>query len=52
MAVKIRLARRGRKNRPFYSIVACDSRMAHTTHFLQKTTKSALFLTKSASSTG
>lgn len=36
MAVKIRLARRGRKNRPFYSIVACDSRMARDGRFIEK----------------
>lgn len=36
MAVKIRLARRGRKNRPFYSIVACDSRMPRDGRFIEK----------------
>jgi|TARA_R110000868_G_scaffold81484_4_gene230638 small subunit ribosomal protein S16 len=36
MAVKIRLARRGRKNRPFYSIVACDSRMPRDGRYIEK----------------
>lgn len=36
MAVKIRLARRGRKNRPFYSIVVCDSRMPRDGRYIEK----------------
>jgi small subunit ribosomal protein S16 len=36
MAVKIRLARRGRKNRPSYSIVACDSRMPRDGRYIEK----------------
>ena len=35
MAVKIRLARRGRKNRPSYSIVACDSRMPRDGRYIE-----------------
>ncbi|MEO0360224.1 MAG: 30S ribosomal protein S16 [Pseudomonadota bacterium] len=36
MAVKIRLARGGSKKRPFYSIVAADSRKARDGRFLEK----------------
>lgn len=36
MAVKLRLARRGRKNRPFYSIVAADSRMPRDGRYIEK----------------
>ena len=36
MAMKIRLARGGSKKRPFYSIVACDSRMPRDGRFLEK----------------
>lgn len=36
MAMKIRLARRGSKKRPFYSIVASDSRMPRDGRFIEK----------------
>ncbi len=36
MAVKIRLARGGAKKRPFYRIVAADSRFARDGRFLEK----------------
>ncbi|MCY4445212.1 MAG: 30S ribosomal protein S16 [Rhodobacteraceae bacterium] len=36
MAMKIRLARRGSKKRPFYSIVAADSRMPRDGRFIEK----------------
>ena len=36
MAMKIRLARRGSKKRPHYSIVAADSRAARDGRFLEK----------------
>lgn len=36
MAMKIRLARGGSKKRPFYSIVASDSRMPRDGRFLEK----------------
>lgn len=36
MSVKIRLARGGSKKRPFYSIVAADSRMPRDGRFLEK----------------
>jgi small subunit ribosomal protein S16 len=36
MSLKIRLARGGSKKRPFYSIVAADSRMARDGRFLEK----------------
>ena len=36
MATKIRLARGGSKKRPFYSIVAADSRMPRDGRFLEK----------------
>jgi small subunit ribosomal protein S16 len=36
MALKIRLARGGSKKRPFYSIVAADSRMARDGRFIEK----------------
>ena len=36
MAVKIRLARGGSKKRPFYRIVAADSRMPRDGRFLEK----------------
>ena len=36
MAMKIRLARGGSKKRPFYSIVAADSRMARDGRFIEK----------------
>ncbi len=36
MAVKIRLARRGAKKRPFYSIVAADSRAPRDGRFIEK----------------
>ncbi len=36
MAMKIRLARGGSKKRPYYSIVAADSRMARDGRFLEK----------------
>lgn len=35
MAVKIRLARAGRKKRPFYRIVAVDSRMPRDGRFIE-----------------
>ncbi len=36
MAMKIRLARGGSKNRPYYSIVAADSRMPRDGRFIEK----------------
>ncbi len=36
MAMKIRLARGGSKKRPFYSIVASDSRMPRDGRFIEK----------------
>jgi len=36
MAMKIRLARGGSKKRPFYSIVAADSRMPRDGRFIEK----------------
>jgi small subunit ribosomal protein S16 len=36
MAMKIRLARGGSKKRPFYSIVAADSRSARDGRFIEK----------------
>ena len=36
MAVKIRLARQGRKKRPHYRIVACDSRSPRDGKFIEK----------------
>ena len=36
MAMKIRLARGGSKKRPYYSIVAADSRMARDGRFIEK----------------
>lgn len=36
MAMKIRLARGGGKKRPFYSIVAADSRMPRDGRFIEK----------------
>ncbi|MGB0885398.1 MAG: 30S ribosomal protein S16 [Chitinophagales bacterium] len=36
MAVKIRLARHGRSKRPFYHIVAADSRSARNSKFIEK----------------
>ena len=36
MAVKIRLARQGKKKNPHYRIVACDSRFARDGRFLEK----------------
>ena len=36
MAMKIRLARGGAKKRPFYSIVAADSRMPRDGRFIEK----------------
>lgn len=36
MAMKIRLARGGSKKRPFYAIVAADSRMPRDGRFLEK----------------
>src|SRR5690606_10009192 len=36
MAMKIRLARGGSKKRPYYSIVATDSRMPRDGRFLEK----------------
>ena len=36
MSMKIRLARGGSKKRPFYSIVASDSRMPRDGRFLEK----------------
>ena len=36
MAMKIRLARGGSKKRPFYAIVAADSRMARDGRFIEK----------------
>ena len=36
MAVKIRLARQGRKKRPHYRIVACDSRSPRDGQFIEK----------------
>ena len=36
MAMKIRLARGGSKKRPFYRVVAADSRMARDGRFIEK----------------
>ena len=36
MAMKIRLARGGSKERPFYRIVAADSRMPRDGRFIEK----------------
>ena len=36
MSMKIRLARGGSKKRPFYSIVATDSRMPRDGRFIEK----------------
>jgi small subunit ribosomal protein S16 len=36
MAMKIRLARGGSKKRPFYAIVAADSRMPRDGRFIEK----------------
>lgn len=36
MAVRIRMQRRGSKKRPFYAIVAADSRMPRDGRFLEK----------------
>lgn len=36
MAMKIRLARGGTKKRPFYRVVAADSRMARDGRFIEK----------------
>ncbi|MDG1459560.1 MAG: 30S ribosomal protein S16 [Pseudoprimorskyibacter sp.] len=36
MAIKIRLARGGSKKRPYYSIVAADSRMPRDGRFIEK----------------
>lgn len=36
MALKLRLSRGGRKNRPHYSIVVADSRMARDGRFIEK----------------
>jgi len=36
MAIKIRLARGGSKKRPFYSIIAADSRMPRDGRFIEK----------------
>ena len=36
MAIKIRLARGGSKKRPFYRIVATDSRMPRDGRFIEK----------------
>lgn len=36
MAMKIRLARGGSKKRPYYAVVACDSRMPRDGRFLEK----------------
>ncbi len=36
MTMRIRLARRGSKKRPFYSIVAADSRMPRDGRFIEK----------------
>jgi len=36
MAIKIRLARAGSKKRPFYRIVAADSRMPRDGRFIEK----------------
>ena len=36
MAIKIRLARGGSKKRPFYRIVAADSRMPRDGRFVEK----------------
>ena len=36
MAIKIRLARGGSKKRPFYKIVAADSRMPRDGRFIEK----------------
>jgi small subunit ribosomal protein S16 len=35
MSVKLRLTRRGRKNSPFYRLVAADSRMARDGRFIE-----------------
>jgi small subunit ribosomal protein S16 len=62
MAMKIRLARGGSKKRPFYAIVASDSRMPRDGRFLEKLgtynpllakdSKTASRWTSSACSTG
>lgn len=36
MAVRIRMQRRGSKKRPFYAVVAADSKMARDGRFLEK----------------
>ncbi len=36
MSIKIRLARAGSKKRPFYRVVAADSRMPRDGRFLEK----------------
>ena len=36
MAVRIRMQRRGSKKRPFYAVVAADSRKARNGRFLEK----------------
>lgn len=36
MAVRIRMQRRGSKKRPFYAVVAADSRKARDGRFLEK----------------
>jgi len=36
MAVKLKLARHGRKNRPIYSLVAAESRFARDGRFIKK----------------
>lgn len=36
MAVRIRLARHGRKKRPFYRIVAADSRMPRDGRYIER----------------
>lgn len=36
MAVRIRMQRRGSKKRPFYAVVAADSRMPRDGRFLEK----------------
>ncbi|MEO0682076.1 MAG: 30S ribosomal protein S16, partial [Pseudomonadota bacterium] len=36
MAIKIRLARGGSKKRPFYRVVAADSRMPRDGRFIEK----------------
>ena len=50
MAMKIRLARGGSKKRPFYRIVATDSRMPRDGRFIEKWAPITRFCRKTAKS--